>query len=99
MTDSRQQWLESLAPRVRAEVEAEIADYEDPTNVEYQDDEEDWEPGPDWTYEIGVAFTGDELRALSEAVGREHDIGAFIKRLALNEARAIQAKRRLAEAD
>ena len=33
MTDSRTAWLESLDPEVRAEVEAEIADYESGTTT------------------------------------------------------------------
>ena len=45
MQDSRQQWLDSLTPHVRAEVEAEISDYEDPDNAEYIEDGDDWEPG------------------------------------------------------
>ena len=88
MTDSRQTWLDSLAPRVRAEVEAEIADYEDPNNAEYVEDD-DWEPGPDFRLEIGVAFTREELALLAEAVGRGSDASAFIKSAALEQVRAL----------
>ena len=98
MTDSRQAWLESLDPRVRAEVEAEIADYEDPNNAEYVEDD-DWEPGADFRLEIGVAFTREELALLSEAVGRGSDASAFIKSAALERVRALLAERRLAAAD
>ena len=69
MTDSRQAWLESLDPRVRAEVEAEIADYEDPGNAECVEDD-DWEPGADFRFEIGVAFTREELALSAEAATR-----------------------------
>ena len=98
MTDSRQAWLESLDPRVRAEVEAEIADYEDPDNAEYVEDD-DWEPGTDFRFEIGVAFTREELALLSDAVGRGSDASAFIKSAALEQVRALLAERRLAATD
>ena len=88
MTDSRQAWLESLDPRVRAEVEAEIADYEDPGNAECVEDD-DWEPGADFRLEIGVAFTREELALLSEAVGRGSDASAFIKSAALEQMQAL----------
>lgn len=88
MTDSRQAWLESLDPRVRAEVEAEIADYEDPDNAEYVE-EGDWEPGADFRFEIGVAFTREELALLAEAVGRGSDASAFIKSAALEQMQAL----------
>ncbi len=46
-TSRHQEWLESLEPRVRAEVEAEIAYYK-PNGVwqfeEVDDDEGDWVP-------------------------------------------------------
>ena len=98
MTDSRQAWLKSLDPRVRAEVEAEIADYEDPDNAEYVEDG-DWEPGADFKLEIGVAFTREELALLSEAVGRGSDASAFIKSAAMERVKALLAERRLAATD
>ena len=98
MTDSRQAWLESLEPRVRAEVEAEIADYEDPNNAEYVEDDA-WEPGADFRFEIGVAFTREELALLSQAVGRGSDASAFIRSAALERVRALLAERRLAATD
>ena len=93
MTDARQAWLESLDPRVRAEVEAEIADYE-----EYVE-EGDWEPGADFRFEIGVAFTREELALLAEAVGRGSDASAFIKSAAMERVKALLAERRLAATD
>ena len=88
MTDSRQAWLESLDPRVRAEVEAEIADYEDPGNAEYVEGD-DWEPGADFRFEIGVAFTREELALLSETIGRGNDASAFIKSAAMERVKAL----------
>ena len=98
MTDARQAWLESLDPRVRVEVEAEIADYEDPDNAEYVEDD-DWEPGPDFRLEIGVAFTREELALLSGAVGLGNDASAFIKSAAMERVKALLAERRLAATD
>ena len=95
---AQQAWLESLDPRVRAEVEAEIADYEDPDNAEYVEGD-DWEPGADFRFEIGVAFTREELALLSEAVGRGSDASAFIRSAAMGRVRALLAERRLAAAD
>ena len=99
MQDSRQQWLESLDPRVRAEIEAEISDYEDPDNAEYIKGGDDWEPGPDWTIELGIGFSRDELRALSEAVGPGNDAGIFIKELVMERVQALLAERRVAATD
>ena len=100
MTDSRQRWLESLAPHVRAEVEAGIADYEDPNNVEYVDD--DWRPAPDVAFKVvpdpplgvwfDLEFTQSECAELMQAVG-DADPFAFIKAAALNHAREMIVER------
>ncbi|MDE2892570.1 MAG: hypothetical protein OXN86_08730 [Chloroflexota bacterium] len=68
MTDSRQTWLESLDPRVRAEVEAEIADYEDPENAEYVEDD-DWAPPKGGGMGLTVDFSSEEITTLSQAFG------------------------------
>ncbi len=100
MTDSRQQWLESLAPHVRAEVEAGIADYEDPNNFEYVDD--DWQPASDAAFKVvpdpppgvwfDLEFTQAECAELMQAVG-DADPFEFIKTAALERAREMIAER------
>ena len=100
MTDSRQVWLESLDPRVRAEVEAEIADYEDSGNAEYMGVDDDWQPSPDATFTVvpdrppgvlfDVEFSQAECEALLGAVG-DGDPFQFIRDAALARAREISA--------
>ena len=99
MTDSRQAWLESLDPRVRAEVEVEIAYYEDPDNAEYVEDD-DWQPSPDATFTLvpdrppgvlfDVEFSQSECEALLRAAG-DGDPFQFIRDAALARAREISA--------
>ncbi len=100
MTDSRQAWLESLGPRVRAEVEAEIAYYEDSGNAEYMGVDDDWQPSPDATFTVvpdrppgvlfDVEFSQSECEALLGAVG-DGDPFQFIRDAALARAREISA--------
>ena len=91
--------MESLDPRVRAEVEAEIADYEDPDNAEYVEDD-DWQPSPNATFTVvpdrppgvlfDVEFSQSECEALLRAVG-DADPFQFIRTAALDRAREINA--------
>lgn len=100
VTDSRQAWLASLAPRVRAEVEAEIAYYEDPDNAEYMDMDDDWQPSPNAAFTVvpdrppgvlfDVEFSHSECEALLRAVG-DGDPFQFIRAAALDRAREINA--------
>ena len=100
MTDSRQVWLESLDPRVRAEVEAEIACYEDSGNAEYMGVDDDWQPSPDATFTVvpdrppgvlfDVEFSQSECELLLRAVG-DGDPFQFIRDAALARAREIGA--------
>ena len=84
---------------MRAEVEAEIAYYEDPDNVEYVEDD-DWEPSPNATFTVvpdrppgvlfDVEFSQSECEALLRAVG-DGDPFQFIRAAALDRAREINA--------
>jgi len=53
---------------VRAEVEAEIADYEDPGNFEYVEDD-DWEPPKEGGMGLTVEFSREDIATLSKAFG------------------------------
>lgn len=85
---------------MRAEVKAEIADYEDPDNFEYVDD--DWRPASDAAFKVvpdpplgvwfDLEFTQSECAELMQAVG-DADPFAFIKTAALNHARETIAER------
>lgn len=92
MTDSRQAWLESLDPRVRAEVEAEIAYYENPDNYEIVDDD-DWEPPENPVYGLTVEFSGEEITLISEAFGPGIAPFELMHDLLLDRVRAILAER------
>ncbi len=102
MQDSRQQWLDSLDPRVRAEVEAKIAEYEHPDIEECIDIDEDWQLSPNATFKVvpdpppgvwfDLEFTTSEYDELMQAVG-EADPFEFIKAAALARARGIFVER------
>ena len=92
MTDSRQTWLESLDPRVRAEVEAEIAFYEDPDNYEYVEDD-DWEPNPNFTTGLTVEFTREEIHLLRKAFDPQIQMFTLMHDMLLERAHAILAER------
>ena len=100
MADSRQVWLESLDPRVRVEVEEEIAYYEDSGSAEYMGVDDDWQPSPDATFTVvpdrppgvlfDVEFSQSECEVLLRAVG-DGDPFQFIRDAALARAREISA--------
>lgn len=92
MTDSRQIWLESLDPRVRAEVEAEIADYEDPDNWEYVEDD-DWKPPANSGMGLTVEFSSEEIRTLSKAFGASVEMFEIMHDTLMERAQAVLAKR------
>ena len=106
MTDSRQRWLDSLDPRVRAEVKAEIAYYEDPNNVEYVAIDDDWQSAPGAEFKVipdpppgvwfDLEFTQSEYVELMQAVG-DGDPFEFIKAAVLERAREMVAEREAAD--
>ena len=106
MQDSRQQWLDSLDPCVRAEVEAEIAESEHPDIEECIDIDEDWQLSPNATFKVvpdsppgvwfDLEFTTSERDELMQAVG-EADPFEFIKATALERARDMVAEREAAD--
>ncbi len=93
-TRSRHQvWLESLDPRVRAEVEAEIASYKPDGLWEFEEiePEGDWEPSG--RMGLTVHFTGDEIATLSKAFGASSEIFEIMRNALMERAQAELAER------
>ena len=97
MTDSRHARLESLDPEVRAEVEAEIADYEDPDNYEYVDD--DWTPPENPGMRLTVEFSREEIKTLSKAYGASVEMFEIMHDALMARARALLTERSDSESD
>ncbi len=93
MTDSRQAWLESLDPRVRADVEAEIAFYENPDNYELVDFDDDWEPPKEGGMGLTVEFSSEEIRTLSKAFGASVEMFEIMHDTLMERAQVILAER------
>lgn len=68
-TSRHQEWLEALEPRVRAEVEAEIAYYKSDGVWDFEevDVDDDWEPSG--KHGLTVEFSSEEITTLSKAFG------------------------------
>ena len=98
MTDSRQTWLESLDPRVRAEVEAEIADYEDPDNFEYVEDA-DWKPTANPGLGLTVEFSSEEIKTLSKAFGASGKMFEIMHDSLMERARVALVERSESDSD
>ena len=88
-----QEWLESLDPRVRAEVEAEIASYKPKGLWEFEEleTEDDWEPSG--RMGLTVHFTGDEIATLSKAFGASSEIFEIMRIALMERAQAELAER------
>ncbi|MCY4616996.1 MAG: hypothetical protein OXD50_00365 [Chloroflexi bacterium] len=99
MTDSQQVWLESLDPRVRAEVEAEIADYEDPDNSEWVDVDEDWKPPEGSGMGLTVEFSGEEIKTLTKAFGASVEMFEIMHDALMERAQTVLVKREDADSD
>ena len=88
-----QEWLESLDPRVRAEVEAEIASYKPEGLWEFEElePEDDWEPSG--RMGLTVHFTGDEIVTLSKAFGASPEIFEIMRKALMERAHTALAER------
>ena len=88
-----QEWLESLDPRVRAEVEAEIAYYKPNGLWEFEESEaeDDWEPSG--RMGLTVHFTGDEIATLSKAFGASSEIFEIMRNALMERAQAELTER------
>ena len=98
MKDSQKLWLESLDPQVRAEVEAEIADYEDPDNWEI-DYDPDWKPRPEGGMGLIVDFNREEIKTLTKAFGTDTAMFTIMHDALMKQANEIIAQRDEANPD
>lgn len=99
MTDSQQVWLESLAPDVRAEAEADIAMYDSPSVEEYVDVDDNWRPPTAGGMGLTVSFSAEEVGTLTKAFGASVEMFEIMHDTLLDRARAVLAERGDSEAD
>lgn len=99
MTDSQQEWLNSLPPTVRAEVAAEIAlyDSEEMWEAEEVDVHEDWKPSG--KFGLTVEFTSEEIRILTKAFGASVVTFEIMHDALMKQARTVLAERGESESD
>ena len=99
MVYSRQAWLESLDPRLRAVVEADLADYEDTGHCVHLDIDEGPDPAPIGEYGMLVEFTHQELHLISRGLGRDCQPIRLMKEMLLERARKGLAAQKRTAAD
>ena len=94
-----QEWFDSLDPRVRTEVEAEIAYYKPDGQWEFEESEpeDDWVPSDE--IELAVSFSSEELTLVSEAFGASSDKYKVMHDALIDRAREVLAERERQDTD
>lgn len=100
-TSRHQEWLEALEPRVRAEVEAEIAYYKPDGVWEFEevDIDEDWVPPAGSGMGLTVEFSGEEIHTLTKAFGTSVEMFEIMHDALMERARAVLAERDKSESE
>ena len=98
-TSRHQEWLEALDPRVRAEVEAEIAYYKPDGLWEFEElePEDDWQPSS--RVGLTVHFSSDEMRTLRSAFDASSEVFEIMHDTLMARARAVLAERGESDTD
>lgn len=91
--DRLQEWLDSLDPPLRAAAETVVDEYLHPVQYEEIGDSDDWMPEAGVNYRITVNFSREEIRLLSEGLGREVNPIQLMHDMLLERAHAILAER------
>ena len=89
---SHQEWLEALDPRVRAAVEAEIAQYKPDGVWEFEEleSEEDWAPSGEMG--LTVYYSSAEISLLSKAFGASTEMFEIMHDALIERAHATLAE-------
>ena len=97
--DRVQTWLDSLDPPLRAAAEAVVDEYLHPVRYEKIGDSDDWTPQAGVQYGITVKFNSEEVKLISEGLGRETNPIQLMHNMLLEHARTILAEREDSESN
>lgn len=86
-------WLDSLDPPLRTAAEAVVDEYLHPVRYEKIGNSDDWTPQAGVQYGISVNFDSEEVKLISEGLGRETNPIQLMHDMLLERAHAVRAER------